>query len=119
MTRSKKLMRLALLPAILVLAGCETLTPGLMSGASSSSLKSPPATEAGARRAYPACHYTNYCEAQKCIAEFHSRRDGKVYKAPCDLDAPAPKPADKKPPAKPDPTTAGWQARVRDEPKPI
>lgn len=92
--------------------------PGLTSGVSD---KSPPATEAGAKRAYPPLRYHDYCSAQKAIAEANSRRDGKVYKAPCELDAPAPKPsAPGQPPATPEPSTVrGWRAHVSDEPKPI
>lgn len=93
--------------------------PGLPSG------QSQPATSAGALRALPACHYNDYCEAQRCLAEANSRRDtlrtGKkvVYKAPCDLEQP--KPAEKpKAPEKPEPTTAGgWRQHVGDEPSNI
>ncbi|CAN1722004.1 protein of unknown function [Hyphomicrobium sp. 1Nfss2.1] len=67
-----------------------------MSGATSPGLKSPPATDAGAKRAYPPIRYNNYCEAQQGIAAFNSRVTGKVYKAPCDIEAPpTPKPEEK------------------------
>ncbi len=88
--------------------------PGLTSGASQ------PVTNEGAKRAIvPApLRYNNYCEAQRAIAETNSRRDGKVYKAPCDMDAPAPpKPADKPKAPHQEPTTAsGWRAYTREEP---
>jgi hypothetical protein len=93
MQRSKRLTRWALLLATLPLGACATFMPGQTSGE--------PATSSGAKRAYPPIRYNSYCEAQRGIAEFNSRRDGKVYKAPCDLE---PKPKAK--PVQQEPTTA-------------
>lgn len=80
MQRSTLPARLALLPAILALAACETPTQLL--------------TEGGALNAFKPIQNSALapCEMQKDVAEHNSRYDsikkGKpvVYKAPCQID---------------------------------
>lgn len=80
MQRFPSQTRLVLLPATLLLAGCETLTPVL--------------TDAGALNAFKPIQNSALapCDMQKDVAEHNSRFDsiktGKtvVYKAPCQVD---------------------------------
>lgn len=78
--------RLTLLAVALpALAGCETLGPSL--------------TNKGALQAFKPITYSDYCSAQRGIADHNSRywsiEKGKpvTYRAPCDIDKKKPAPS--------------------------